>query len=134
MQDLHDFISSQTPHSHLIYSLRSAFPRFARKSYSDARFARILVAPLENILFTKPPVIAKKTYQATNYNQVLLYDDTSIYCGTHNFTYEYFHDARYEFEEEPCNLLNGRNVSISTLWLDLKMDFSFEMSPILDKL
>ena len=87
-----------------------------------------------NILFTKPPVIAKKTYQATNYNQVLLYDDTSIYCGTHNFTYEYFHDARYEFEEEPCNLLNGRNVSISTLWLDLKMDFSFEMSPILDKL
>ena len=47
MQDVQDFISSQTPHSHLIYSLRSAFPRFARKSYSDARFARILVAPLE---------------------------------------------------------------------------------------
>ena len=37
MQDLHDFISNQTPHSHLIYSLRSAFPRFAL----------ILVAPLE---------------------------------------------------------------------------------------
>ena len=37
MQDVQDFISSQTQHSHLIYSLRSAFPRFAR----------ILVAPLE---------------------------------------------------------------------------------------
>ena len=29
MQDVQDFISSQTQHSHLIYSLRSAFPRVA---------------------------------------------------------------------------------------------------------
>lgn len=87
-----------------------------------------------NILFTNPPVPAKKTYQATNYNQVLLFDNTTIYCGTLNFTFEDFYEVRYEFEDEYCNLLNGKHITIATLWGALKTDFSFQMSPVLDRL
>ena len=88
------------------------------------------------ILFNKPPVPAEKTYryQATNFNQVLLYDNSSIYCGSHNITYEDLNDARYQFPDDFCNLLDGSLITIVDLWLDLKMDFSFEMSPILDRI
>ena len=77
-------------------------------------------------LFSNPPV-PKETTIATAYyyNTDLMYDETTIYCGKFNFTYEDFYDTSFYHGRELCELVNGERISIQRLFYDLQMDFSF---------
>ena len=88
------------------------------------------------VLFKNPPVPKKVTEQATNYNEVLVFNETSsfIYCGQRNFSLDKFKELKEKYGDENCLLKDGQNVTLSDLWIKLKTDFSFKMSPKLDEL
>ena len=88
------------------------------------------------VLFKKPPVPKKMTEQAINYNTVLVFNETSetIFCGQRNFSLNEFKELKEKYGNENCLLKNGQNVTLSKLWIYLKTDFSFKLSPKLDDL
>ena len=86
-------------------------------------------------LFKNPPVPPKqKTFQAVNYNEVLNYTDKGFICGQQNISWADFKTNKKSHGNEKCILKNGENVTLSRLWIDLKTDFSFQMSPKLTDL
>ena len=76
------------------------------------------------------------TEQAINYNTVLDFNETSetIFCGQRTFSLNEFKELKEKYGNENCLLKNGQNVTLSTLWIYLKTDFSFKLSPKLDDL
>ena len=74
------------------------------------------------------------TFQAVNYNEVLNYTDKGFICGQQNISWADFKTKKKSHGNEKCILKNGENVTLSRLWIDLKTDFSFEMSPKLTDL
>ena len=78
-----------------------------------------------NVLFAQPPLATRKSRKSRNYNVLLNFDNTTIYCGSHNFTFEEFENAYHEYGTAVCGLKEGKKVSIEDLWLDLLNDYSF---------
>ena len=87
-----------------------------------------------DILFKNPPVPLKKTRQNYNYNEILNFDEQFIYCDSKNVSYESLKLVKKGNHRLRCPLKNGKSISIGDIWNDLKTDFSFKMSPKLDKL
>ena len=86
-------------------------------------------------LFNRPPVPKQKTSNAAPfYNSILLYDESYIYCGKLNFSYEEFYDVTMQYGDESCEFRTGDTVAMINLWIDLKTDFSFEMTKKLNDL
>ena len=81
-----------------------------------------------NVLFTRPPVPVKKTLHANNYNQILNYDQDRIFCGHKDILYEDLKDEGIFNGGELCSLKDNKSVNFQNLWIDLRVDFSFEMS------
>ena len=88
----------------------------------------------QNILFKEPPVPKNRTYQAVNYNVVLNFTDEVIHCGDFDIPWTELKKMEESNGSLKCSLKNGREVSLSELWIDLKTDYSFEMSPKMTKL
>jgi len=88
----------------------------------------------QNILFKQPPVPKNRTQQAVNYNVVLNFTNEVIHCGDFDIAWTELKEMRYRNGSLKCPLKNGREVSLSKLWFDLKRDFSFEMSPKMTQL
>ena len=91
------------------------------------------------VLFKNPPAPKDgngRNEQATNYNQVLNFNATSgtIFCGQRNFSLDQLKELKEKYGNENCLLNDGQNVSLSDLWIYLKTDFSFKMSPKFDQL
>ena len=88
----------------------------------------------EMLMFgNNPPVPKNKNFEAINYNKVLAYNETHIDCGNFTFTYEEFHDFKDEHLDTQCYLSGQFSVALDRLWYDLLTDFTFEMSPKMDK-
>ena len=87
-----------------------------------------------DILFKNPPVPKQKSFQAVNYNEVLNFNNKSFICGQQKISWDDFETRKNSHGNEKCLLKNGENVKLSQLWIDLKMDYSFEMSPKLNEL
>ena len=85
-------------------------------------------------LFNVPPVSQKKSFQGINFNKVLRFDDTHIFCGRYNFTYQDFYRYQIEHGNEACQLKDGTSLSIQSIWAELLMDFSFQMTGIMNQL
>ena len=85
-----------------------------------------------DILFQNPPVPKQKSYQAVNYNEVLNFNNQSFFCGQQEISWAEFGD--HWNSNEKCLLKNGENMTLSDLWLDLKTDYSFNMSHKLTEL
>ena len=85
-----------------------------------------------DILFKNPPVPKQKSYQAVNYNEVLNFTDQSFFCGQKEINWADF--KKHWWSNEKCLLKNGENVKLCNLLIDLKRDYSFEMSPKLTEL
>ena len=81
-----------------------------------------------SILFTRTPVPTKKTEDAINYNQVLNYDQDKIFCGHKDILYENLKGEGIFNENELCSLKGNKTVNFQKLWIDLRGDFSFNMS------
>ena len=88
----------------------------------------------ENVLFKKPPLSTGLTLEATFYNDLLSFDNYTIYCGSLNFTYEDLFKVSQEHGKEDCTLLDGQKVRIRELWRDLKHDFSFKNTQRINEL
>ena len=89
----------------------------------------------QNILFKEPPVPKERTWQADNYNVILNFTDEVIHCGDFDIPWTELKKMEESDESLKCRLKNGsREVSLSELWIDLKTDYSFEMSPKMTKL
>ena len=80
----------------------------------------------KELLFKMPPVPSERTFQARNFNELLSFDQTYIYCGTFNFTFEDFYDTARKFAFEECNLTDGTKIRMESLWANLATDFSFK--------
>ena len=88
------------------------------------------------IMFKRPPVPTEERQQTfqPNYNLILDFDETYIYCGKRNFTYDSFMEISESHRDEQCSLKTSGNITLFGLWEDLLTDFSFKMSPILSEL
>ena len=86
-----------------------------------------------NVLFTQPPLSTKKSRKSKNYNVLLNFDNSTIYCGLLNFTYAAFEHVYSQNSTELCILDEGKRVSIENLFLDLLNDYSFNMSSKMDE-
>ena len=87
-----------------------------------------------NVLFSQPPLSTKKTRKSANYNLLLSFDNSTIYCGSFNFTYAEFENVYFRNATDLCLLKDGeRRVSIENLFLDLLNDYSFNMSTKMDE-
>ena len=82
----------------------------------------------KDVLFERPPISLRKKGISINYNTALLFDDSYIYCGKQNFTYENFSQVMQEHRFESCELTDEKMVTIGQLWSDLIVDFSFNMT------
>ena len=80
----------------------------------------------KELLFKMAPVQSEKTFQARNFNELLSFDQTYIYCGSFNFTFEEFYDTARKFAFEECNLTDGTKIRMESLWANLATDFSFK--------
>ena len=87
-----------------------------------------------DILFKNPPVPKQKSFQAVNYNEVLNFNNQSFFCGQQEISWTDFKTKRYSHGDEKCLLKNGEIVTLSTLWVDLIIDYSFKISPKLNEL
>ena len=86
------------------------------------------------ILFKEPPVPKNTTFQSDNYNEILTFNDEDIHCGEFNISWADFKQMSERNGSKHCLLNNGNKVTISDLWIDLKADFSFKMSPKITQL
>ena len=86
-------------------------------------------------MFEKPPILVKhpSTWKLVDYNTDLVFDESFIYCGNFNFTYEDFYQIRMENGMEDCVLANGQRTPIEHLWSELIGDFSFKMTRKMDE-
>ena len=80
----------------------------------------------KELLFKMAPVPSEKTFQARNFNELLSFDQTYIYCGSFNFTFEDFYDTARKFAFEECILNDGTKIRLESLWANLATDFSFK--------
>ena len=88
----------------------------------------------KDILFEGPPISLQKKRDSINYNTVLFFDDSYIYCGKQKFTYENFSQVRQKHGLEYCELADEEMVTIGVLWSDLILDFSFNMTEKMNEL
>ena len=88
----------------------------------------------KEILFKQPPVPRDTAYEPVNYNQVLNFTDVVIHCGDFDIPWPALKEMAERDSYKKCLLTSGRNTSLLILWQDLKVDFSFKMSPLLTEL
>ena len=88
----------------------------------------------EEILFKNPPVPKQKSRQAWNFNEVLNFTDQGFICGQREISWADFRTTKKRHGSENCLLKNGENVTIRELWIRLKTDYTFKMSPKLNDL
>ena len=88
----------------------------------------------KEILFKDPPVPRDTAYEPVNYNQVLNFTDVVIHCGDFDIPWPALKEMAERDNYKKCLLTSGRNTSLLILWQDLKVDFSFKMSPKLTEL
>ena len=86
-------------------------------------------------LFSRPPVL-KNYGEASNLNEILNFDNTTIYCGPGylNITYEDLYDINAENGDEFCQLTDGSDVSIRDVFIYIWLDFSFMMTEVIQDL
>ena len=86
-------------------------------------------------LFSRPPVL-KNYGEASNLNEILNFDNTTIYCGPGhlNITYEELFDVNAENGNEFCQLTDGSEISIRDVFVYIWLDFSFMMTEIIQDL
>ena len=77
-------------------------------------------------MFKAPPVFKDKPVGATLFNDALNFDESFIYCGKFNFSYEDFYEVRNQYGQENCILKNQEKIRIQKLWAQLTTDFSFQ--------
>ena len=77
-------------------------------------------------LFTRP-IFSLFAREAPNYNVLLEYDDSVVYCGSRNITYVELSYVAAESPNELCQLKSGNSITIKKLY-ELFMHFSFEKS------
>ena len=77
-------------------------------------------------MFKAPPVFKDKPVGATLFNDALNFDESFIYCGKLNFSYEDFYEVRNQYGQENCILKNQEKIRIQKLWAQLTTDFSFQ--------
>ena len=85
----------------------------------------------EQVLFGQPPVPLKQTNRGRNYNRLLEYDDTYVYCNENSrISYAEIMDLglSHSGNQIKCHLKNGENLTLRVLFIDLAVDFSFEMN------
>ena len=87
----------------------------------------------KNVLFKTPPVPEKKKEKSFNYNELLPYDNKTIFCmntngSALNITYEALGETSKVQGDLVCQLQNDNSVILEQLWEDLLVDFTFEMS------
>ena len=87
----------------------------------------------ENVLFSKPPLSTKRSRKSKNYNLLLNFDENTIYCGKHNFTYAEFEHVYSKNPTDLCTLKEGKRISLEFLFLYLLNDYSFNMSTKMDE-
>ena len=78
-------------------------------------------------LFGRPPVL-KNYGGASNLNDILNFDNTTIYCGQLNITYEDLFDVNAEHGNEFCKLTDGSDIRIQDVLIYVWFDFSFMMT------
>ena len=88
----------------------------------------------QQILFKEPPVPKNRTEQGVNYNVVLNFTDEVIHCGDFDIPWTKLKEMRYREGSKMCSLKNGREVSLSQLWLQLLQDYSYRLSPKMNEL
>ena len=88
----------------------------------------------KELMFEKPPISKKGTRSGKNYNTLLSFDKTHIYCGKYNFSFTDFYQVEMEHGTEDCDLANGQKMNIQHLWIELMTDFSFEMTQKMNEL
>ena len=92
----------------------------------------------KELMFEKPPIPQKGTKaekrEAYNFNTLLSFDKTHIYCGKYNFSFTDFYQVEKEHGMEQCDLANGDKITLQTLWIELMTDFSFEMTHKMNEL
>ena len=83
------------------------------------------------VLFVQPPVPLKQTNRGRNYNKILEYDESYVYCNEQSrIAYAEIWDlglSQFGTQIE-CHLKNGENLTLRLLFIDLALDFSFEMN------
>ena len=84
-------------------------------------------------LFSRPPVL-KNYGGATNLNEILNFDNTTIYCGYLNITYEDLFNVTVENGGQSCKLTDGSEVRVQDILIFVWFDFSFMMTEIIDDL
>ena len=88
----------------------------------------------QKILFKEPPVPKNRTYQAVKYNVVLNFTNEVIHCGDLDISWTELKEMRYRDGSLKCPLKNGKEVSLSQLWLQLLQDYSYRLSPKMNEL
>ena len=80
-------------------------------------------------LFSRPPVL-KNYGEASNLNELLNFDNTTIYCGPEhlNITYEDLFDVNAENGDKFCQLKDGSEIRIQDVLIYVWFDFSFMMT------
>ena len=86
-------------------------------------------------LFSRPPVL-KNYGEASNINELLNFDNTTIYCGPGhlNITYEDLFDVNAENGDKFCQLTDGSEISIRDVFIYIWLDFSFMMTEVIQDL
>ena len=84
----------------------------------------------EHVLFTKPPVPLKQTNRGRNYNLILQYDENYVYCNESGILYSEIWDLALSESgrKTECKLLNEETLTLRLLFIDLALDFTFEMN------
>ena len=103
-------------------------------TYQDRYFRCANRMDKKDFLFNRPPILKKNEEIATFYNDVLSFDDSYIYCGKLNFSFEDFKNVMRQHGSEECRLSHGQTTHIVNLWIDLKTDFSFKMTKKMNEL
>ena len=103
-------------------------------SYETSYFECTNRMDKKDFLFNIPPIPKMNDLRAIVYNDVLSFDDSYIYCGKFNFSYEDFYFVRNHYGSEECQLINGQTIQIIRLWIDLITDFSFKMTKKMNEL
>ena len=82
----------------------------------------------KEVLFSTPPIPKNKKTKVYFFNTDLLFDETTIYCGKFNFSYEDFYEVSVQHSHEFCDLLNGEKIPLDDLFWSLLLDFSFKQT------
>ena len=75
-----------------------------------------------------------RSFGGSNINDILNFDNTTIYCGKLNFSYEDLFDITMEQGGEFCELTDGTEISIQDVLILVWFNFSFMMTETINDL